>query len=765
MSDSPHPQRLTQQRRPRSPTPASSLKMWTLSAITLSATLCLTGCQTHSAPEQGEEELARIPKRDTMIALPKRYSPGAPTPSSPPPPPPPPPAKVASEAPSLSLSDDELDGLVIAVGSAEPEPMPASEVALEGHRLDAERSDASTSANTPAAMPYPAARDEALEEELEETKMEAEAEGEWTPTAQPKPQRELRRAHDRLNKKSKAKRRRGKRERKRRALESTLRGALSQEQVAQDKLAEAEGFSPQASPAQFGGGSGVGYGRARERSQNKSKQRPKHPRAQALERLDLRLSQPKPSRVWPKQGYFENSYLGGDLAFESALMALPTRTYDALRSPGASLKVGALDAPSEDGMGLSVALSEVSASGPRRVLMQVALQGSERYGWRRPPLSVVVVLDPTWLAQSSLDLTDTLTPLLNTLSPVDRVALFSSALTIHELKGVEVARDAMIRATEHAQGELSSRARAAQWLPQQLRRAGEALEQAAADPHRAPGAQAVLLLCAEGCVSAREALTREAHALNLSGVLTTVMSAPSVTRDELWRIASAGHGGSWSLSALNSAELARVTTGELERFSRVVARLLRLSVRFPKGVDLLNIIGSRMLSQTQAKRVKAREVAMDKRLSARLGIKSDRGEDDEGVQVVIPAFYGGDRHFITFELWVEGPGEVAEVTLKYKDMVRSLNATASVSAQLSSLPLKRGPAQEELLYVAAQQTIGVELKALGDSNRPALILLLSELAELNPASSLLSSRLFSDPRSGALLGAALLGRGSSDPRR
>jgi hypothetical protein len=216
---------------------------------------------------------------------------------------------------------------------------------------------------------------------------------------------------------------------------------------------------------------------------------------------------------------------------------------------------------------------------------------------------------------------------------------------------------------------------------------------------------------------------------------------------------------------LTSAELARVTTGELERFSRVVARLLRLSVRFPKGVDLLNIIGSRMLSQTQAKRVKAREVAMDKRLSARLGIKSDRGEDDEGVQVVIPAFYGGDRHFITFELWVEGPGEVAEVTLKYKDMVRSLNATASVSAQLSSLPLKRGPAQEELLYVAAQQTIGVELKALGGSNRPALILLLSELAELNPASSLLSSRLFSDPRSGALLGAALLGRGSSDPRR
>ena len=506
---------------------------------------------------------------------------------------------------------------------------------------------------------------------------------------------------------------------------------------------------------------GRSYDRAQTKAVSKRDSLPPPPaQPRALTALEEHLKQPKPvlSALWSKQGYFENTYLGGDLAFESKLKGLSTSEREALGLPGAQLKASALDTPNEEGVGLSVQMSEASVSGPRRVLMQVALQGSERYGWRRPPLSVVVVIDPLWLRQSALDLTDTLTPLLNALSPVDRVALLSPTLTLAELRGGEAARDAMIRASEQPQPALSEAWRAGSWLTAQLQQAGRSLEQAAADPHRAPGAQAVLMLCAEGCVDAREALSQEAHTLNLSGVLTTVMSAPSVGEGELWRVASAGHGGAWSLSALSVEELRRVTKGELERFSRVVARLLRLSVRFPKEVALINIIGSRMLSQARAAEVKAREVAMDKRLSARLGIQSDRGEDDEGVQVVIPAFYGGDRHFITFELWVEGPGEVAEITLKYKDMVRSLNATASAAAHLSSLPLKRGPVQREVLYVAAQQRLGVELKSKGNQSAQRYRLL-SQLTELNPQSSLLKRLLERAPQGARLLGAALLGKG------
>ena len=44
---------------------------------------------------------------------------------------------------------------------------------------------------------------------------------------------------------------------------------------------------------------------------------------------------------------------------------------------------------------------------------------------------------------------------------------------------------------------------------------------------------------------------------------------------------------------------------------------------------------------------------MDQRLSTRLGIKLDRGEDDDGVQVIVPAFYGGDSHLIHLVLWVK----------------------------------------------------------------------------------------------------------------
>ena len=74
---------------------------------------------------------------------------------------------------------------------------------------------------------------------------------------------------------------------------------------------------------------------------------------------------------------------------------------------------------------------------------------------------------------------------------------------------------------------------------------------------------------------------------------------------------------------------------------------------------------------------------MDQRLSARMGIKSDRGDDDEGVQVVIPAFYGGDSHLIHLVLWVKSSGDIAEVNLKYKDMVRAQNASAATSVLLS----------------------------------------------------------------------------------
>src|SRR5690606_32292309 len=68
-------------------------------------------------------------------------------------------------------------------------------------------------------------------------------------------------------------------------------------------------------------------------------------------------------------------------------------------------------------------------------------------------------------------------------------------------------------------------------------------------------------------------------------------------------------------------------------------------------------------------------------------------------------FYGDDSHVILIELWVEGPGVVADVTVRYKDMVNLDNATARTSVRLGARP--RAPTEEQVLI--ARNVRGFEL--------------------------------------------------------
>ncbi len=60
---------------------------------------------------------------------------------------------------------------------------------------------------------------------------------------------------------------------------------------------------------------------------------------------------------------------------------------------------------------------------------------------------------------------------------------------------------------------------------------------------------------------------------------------------------------------------------------------------------------------------------------------------------MIPYFYGGDSHVVLIELWVDEPGAVADVTVRYKDMVALDNATARASVSLGRLPRAPTPMQ------------------------------------------------------------------------
>jgi hypothetical protein len=141
---------------------------------------------------------------------------------------------------------------------------------------------------------------------------------------------------------------------------------------------------------------------------------------------------------------------------------------------------------------------------------------------------------------------------------------------------------------------------------------------------------------------------------------------------------------------------------ELHTSSRAVARAARLSIRLAPGVKLIDVVGSERLDTQRAERVREIEKSMDRRLSANLGIKADRGEDEDGIQIVIPSIYSGDSVTVLLDIVVDRPGAIAEVSLRYKDLVFLRNGALHGHLDLpqgdfSGGEPSRGPAQLAVL--------------------------------------------------------------------
>src|SRR5207244_9646678 len=68
-----------------------------------------------------------------------------------------------------------------------------------------------------------------------------------------------------------------------------------------------------------------------------------------------------------------------------------------------------------------------------------------------------------------------------------------------------------------------------------------------------------------------------------------------------------------------------------------------------------------------------------------------RSSDLEGIQIVIPAFQAGDEHAILLDVVAESAGPVAEVTVRYKDLVSLGNGTARASLALEARRDAPGP--------------------------------------------------------------------------
>ncbi len=411
----------------------------------------------------------------------------------------------------------------------------------------------------------------------------------------------------------------------------------------------------------------------------------------------------RPDTLLPRMAYFENTYLGRDAGYLKELRELSEAFPTAAPWASAALPGQPFDAPEDAGLSLSAQLSEVGVDQPQRVFLQVGLKGSERFGWRRPPLDVVLVVDRDVVIGQRRAYAEAVDSLLTTLGPLDRLAVIEAhsaprvALPLAPLDTARAARAHLLAPGRGPifGGDLSAGLGVA---AAQL----QAGEQAA----RVPGTGTVLILTRGGEADRVAQTARAAHGLTLQGVVTSVISTDG--QGEWWRVAKAGHGNDH-----RGRRVADAVEAELTSLSKVIARLLRLNIRLGPNAHGVRILGSRLLSQEEKVRVKAREAATDRQISKSLGVRADRGADDDGLQTVIPFFYGGDAHVILVELWVDGPGAVADITLKYKDMVSLQNATARASVRLGAVPRAPGPAERLVAANVNGFEVGAALKAAG----------------------------------------------------
>lgn len=423
----------------------------------------------------------------------------------------------------------------------------------------------------------------------------------------------------------------------------------------------------------------------------------------------------KPQTFLPRTCYFRNTYLGGNAVHRERLRRLDEHFSDSQRPYRLTDDEPALqDPPERAAIALSARLSRRSLAKPGPVYLHINLRGSDRYGWRRPPLDVMVVVERMALARSKDDVDDALRHLASTLGPQDRLAVI--------LAGARLATDSVWRTLAEPDSMRHTRSNIARALAEPtprphrltnaianaMQQAGARLDALAANTRRVPGTKVVLVLARTRNATRIQAAANAAHRLTVAGTVTSVLSLRGQKSGDWWQVANAGHG---QFHRVEPGQSKAAIDDELSALGRVVARLLRVNIRLGKHTHAVRILGSEVLQAAEIKQVKQREKAVDQALNASLGVVSDRGADDDGIQSVMPYFLGGDSHSIIVELWVDKPGPVADITLKYKDLVQLGNQTARTSVALDSRPRTDSTAERNILATVHATEVAVSLRA------------------------------------------------------
>lgn len=426
-------------------------------------------------------------------------------------------------------------------------------------------------------------------------------------------------------------------------------------------------------------------------------------------------------------GYWANTYVPGDPAIrllEARLQrwdrsALGASLGDARLEAAARQNWQPFDVPENAALAVYLHADKRAINGRSRLRIQVGLQASLKRSGLRPDMNVGVVLD---LRRPVDDATGAklralVMALARARQPGDRFSITVAGHPGGMLVAPEDFRYGPIRVAMQSLFTATNGTRApAMDLVAAVHAASQSVRQG--DEPSAPlGASLVLLVSTAPFTGQRGTLERMVHENAVAGIGMSVVAvgggADLVSID---RLALLGQGHRRVLATAEDA--VKLVDRELHAASRAVARAVRLRIRLAPGVELIEVLGSKNLSDQAAQRVREAERSIDQRMARNIGIRADRGEDEEGIQIVIPSFFAGDSHALLLDVVVPGPGPVADVSVRYKDLVYRRNGVARARLTIEDGhrdpgPLERNVLKNQLAYALASSatTAGQQLAA------------------------------------------------------
>ena len=447
----------------------------------------------------------------------------------------------------------------------------------------------------------------------------------------------------------------------------------------------------------------------------------------------------------PATGYWANTYIPGDpeIRLLSARLARWDRSW--LQHNGAlEQEVEPLQQPFDAPLANALALSlmadtnaiSLNDDGDTRMRLQVGIRGIEHRRGQRPAMNVGVVVDLPADAPDEVRIATRalLDAMLQSKQAGDRFSLVMTGSGL-VVDAPDFRFGSMQLVKQHILGQRpvpigDNSTSTGLELHAALQRAS-AMVQQSDDPSRPLGSSSVLLISA-GSLTNVEQLAALAHQKATHGVTLSVVPLGNRPQPEsVEKLVLSGLGNRRYLEAPGRAR--QLIEEELHASSRAVARAARLSIRLARGVRLINVVGSERLDIQRSQRVREIENSMDHRLSTNLGIQADRGEDEDGIQIVIPSIFSGDDVTVLLDVVTDHPGAIADVSLRYKDLVFLRNGSLQAHLELPGGKPKRGPAElsvlKNLLSHHFAETVEQAAAALGQHRPAAAIAILRAMHE------------------------------------